>query len=342
MVGDEVDVEVVALARRLADDVLLPGAMETDAAQVVPRERLDALAAAGFYGLAGPAWAGGLEADFPTTCAAIEALAGGCLTTAFVWTQHLNGLRAASTSLNDAVRSLVEPLCRGDLRAGVALEGARPGPASLHAVPADGGWTLSGAAQWVSGWGRIDLIHTAARIDEGTVAWLLVAADPGLPVDRQQLVVLNATATARVEFDGVFVPDERLTTIAPLKDPDPSEPRKLRTHAAFALGVIGRCCRMMGPSPLDDELAACRAALDAADAESIATARAEASELAVRAAVALMSVTGSRALVASGHEQRLAREALFVAVYAARPPVRAAFLAQLGATPRPTEADGRP
>jgi alkylation response protein AidB-like acyl-CoA dehydrogenase len=326
---------VVALAHRLADEVLFPGAVEVDAAEVVPKARLDALAGAGLYGLAGPAWAGGLEADFPTTCAVIEALASGCVTTAFVWTQHLNGLRGAATSTNTAVRSLVEPLCRGEVRAGVALAGARPGPSSLHATPTGRGWILSGAAQWVSGWGRIQLIHTAARVDDSTVVWLLVDAASDLSVERLPLIALNATATVCVDFDGVVVPDERVTAVVALEDPDPAEPAKLRTHAAFALGVTARCCTLIGPGPLDDELVSCRGALDTADAGSIAVARAAASELAVRAAVALMSVTGSRSLIAGGHEQRLAREALFVAVYAARPPVRAALLEQLGAAPPP-------
>jgi len=40
-------VDAVAVARRLADDVLFPAALETDAADVVPRELLDALAEGG-------------------------------------------------------------------------------------------------------------------------------------------------------------------------------------------------------------------------------------------------------------------------------------------------------
>lgn len=332
--GRQADASAVQVARRLAEDVLLPGAMETDAAPTVPAARLDALAAAGLYGLNGPAWAGGAEADLATTCAVIEALSGGCLTTAFVWAQHRSAVRGAAASENPAVRSLVEPLCRGEVRAGVALAGARPGPASLQASRARGGWSLSGTAQWVSGWGRIQLIHAAARVDEQTVAWLLVDAGPQLSMERVELMALNASGTVRVDFDGVFVPEERVTSIVPLQDPDPSEPAKLRVHAAHALGVAQRSCALMGPSPLDEELTACRDALDTADAAaSMAGARATSSELALRAAVALMSVVGSRSLLRGSHAQRLAREALFVSVYAGRPPVRAAFLERLGATP---------
>src|SRR5438094_8025260 len=119
--------DVVGAAQRLADEVLFPAALVTDAADTVPVELLDALADAGLYGLTGPARAGGLEADFKTVCDVIEALASGCLTTTFVWTQHLGCVLAAASSENEAIREWVEPLCSGARRAGLALGGARSG-----------------------------------------------------------------------------------------------------------------------------------------------------------------------------------------------------------------------
>lgn len=124
--GQQGDASVRA-AQQLADAVLFPAAVATDRADVLPREGLDALADAGLYGLPGPAWAGGADADCATVCQVIEALASGCLTTAFVWSQHLNAVRGVTASENPVVRELLEPLCRGAVRAGVALDGARPG-----------------------------------------------------------------------------------------------------------------------------------------------------------------------------------------------------------------------
>src|ERR1041385_4240129 len=89
--------EHLANARRLADDVLFPAALATDAADSVPGELLDALAGAGLYGLMA-------DADFATVCAVVEALASGCLTTTFVWVQHLGTVRAAATSDHGHVR----------------------------------------------------------------------------------------------------------------------------------------------------------------------------------------------------------------------------------------------
>src|SRR5271169_4238708 len=97
---DNEGAELLAVAEEIAEQVLFRGALVTDASPVVPVERLDALAAAGFYGLLGPRRAGGLDADPATAKLVTEVLASGCLTTAFVWAQHhgavLTIARAAS------------------------------------------------------------------------------------------------------------------------------------------------------------------------------------------------------------------------------------------------------
>ena len=58
-------------------------------------------------------------------------------------------------------------------------------------------------------------------------------------------------------------------------------------------------------------------------------ARAAVSELALRATAGLMVRMGSESVVREQHAQRLAREALFLAVYGSRPEVRSALLALL-------------
>ena len=315
--------DVVERAQRLADEVLFPAALATDAADVVPRELLDALADAGLYGVA-------LEADFPTVCAVQEALASGCLTTTFLWAQHLGLVHAVAVSADEELRGLwLDRLASGDVRAGLALGGALPQP-TLHARRDGDGWQLDGASPFVSGWGRIDVVHTAARAGD-EVVWLIVdaRASPELRVERLRLAALDATATVRANFEGLAVPDDRLTGRHPASGTTP--PEVLRLHAALALGVASRCCRLLGPTPLDDELAACRAELDRLDPETISASRAAAGELALRAAAALSVAEGSRSLLVAGHAQRLAREAFFALVYALRPASKDALLARIGA-----------
>jgi alkylation response protein AidB-like acyl-CoA dehydrogenase len=321
-------VDILPVAQSIADDVLFPAALATDAGDVVPRELLDTLAGAGLYGLAAPPDAAGLGADFGTVCAVQEVLASGCLTTAFVWAQHNGLVRAlAEGGRPELAAEWLVPLARGEIRAGVALAGLLPRP-PLRATPDAGGWRLDGVAPFVSGWGRIDVIHAAARAGD-EVVWLLVdaAEGPSVRAERLKLAALNATATVRVTFDQLPVAAARMTRRHPYSPG--TAPEVLRLHAAFALGVAARCCRLLGPTPLDAELASLRTELDRLG-PGTAAARAAAGELAQRAAAALMTTEGSRSLLVTEHGQRLAREAMFMLVYALRPASRAALLARLG------------
>ncbi len=175
-------------------------------------------------------------------------------------------------------------------------------------------------------------MHTAARTDDGRVVWALVDATESatLAVERLELVALNATATVRATFAEHVVAADRVTSVSPFRQ-GPTPPPVLAIHGSLALGVAARCCTLLGPSPLDDELAACRTQLGQLDPETIEPARASAGELALRAAAALVTQRGSRSLLVDDHAQRLAREALFVLVYALRPGSRDALLARLGA-----------
>lgn len=328
--------EVVATARHLADTVLFPAAPGVDRAAGVPASHLDALAGAGLYGLKGPPDRGGLGLDGPPAWAVVEALAGGCLATTFVWVQHHRLVRAlAEPEAPAALRDeWLGPLCAGAVRAGVALGGLLPGPAPLRAAPAGDDWVVDGESPWVTGWGLVDVVLLAARHPGGGVAWLLVDAveGPALAATRQRLVAVDASATVRLGFAGLRVPGRRLLGVDPPERAAPAFALALRTNGSLALGVAGRCLRLLGASPLDAELAACRAALDAGG-DGMPAARAAASELALRASAALVVHDGSRAISLDAHPQRLAREALFLLVFGTRPPIKAALLERLAGEP---------
>jgi alkylation response protein AidB-like acyl-CoA dehydrogenase len=304
-------------AQRLADELLFPTARSTDASERVPRSHLDQLAEAGLYGLLAPA----------ERLAVIEALAGGCLTTTFVWIQHHSALAAVAASAVPGLDEWLEKLKRGKWRAGIAVAGIRPGTVPVRARAVDGGWRINGEVPWVTGWGLVDVIHTAALGPDGDIVWALVDAvdSPTLASRRLRLVAVDASVTVNVRFQDHFVPAERVTGIEPYDQWLARDRLGLRTNGSLALGVAGRCCRLLGPGPLDAALVACRAGLDRAatsDREALPAARAAASELAYRAAGALAVASGSRAVLRDHDAQRLVREALFLLVFASRPAVR--------------------
>jgi hypothetical protein len=340
-------------AREIAEEVFFPASLAVDAAPRVPAAHLDLLAAEGFYGMAAPH-----GPDLPTACRVVEALASGCLTTTFVFQQHHGAVRGVAASATPGIAGTwLEPLCRGLSRAGTVQAALRPGPPSVRVRRVERGYLFAGTAPWVSGWGMVDVLHTAARDEHDTVHWGLLDAVPGptLSVEPMRLVAANASGTVVLHLADHFVPEDRLVTVAPHAGGQSTGPAALRMNGSLALGVAGRCASLLGSAALRDEVDECRAALDAAlgddqvaragveasveagaesgvDAEpeagveAMADARAAASALAMRAASLLTVATGARSLLGTEHAQRLVREATFLLVFGSRPAIKAALL----------------
>ncbi|MGX5657838.1 acyl-CoA dehydrogenase family protein, partial [Geodermatophilus nigrescens] len=241
----------VEAARALAAGVLAPAAAGVDATGVLPRTHLDALAAAGLYGVVGPASAGGLDGDGATLAAVVEELTAGDLATAFVYLQHhgVVGRLAAS----GAHPGLLADLCAGRVRAGIALQAATRPDAEPVTLRRDGGeLVLDGAVPWVTGWGLVDVLVVAAR-DGEDVAFMLADAveGPTLEAVPQPLVAVQASATVELRFSGHRVPAGRLLGTTPLAQVRAGDAAGLRVNGSLALGLVRRCAALVGPSPLD-------------------------------------------------------------------------------------------
>lgn len=323
--------DIVARARALADDLLFPDATAVDAAGVVPAATLDILAAEGFYGLTGPASAGGLAADAATVHAVAEALAGGDLAATFIWLQHLTV--PAMVAGSPLAGEFLADLCAGRVRSGIALLAAtRPQPVAITARREGDAFVLDGGVPWVTGWGHVDVLLVAARTPDDVVHFLLVDAQAGptLEVVPQRLVAVQASWTVELRVAGHVVPASRLVRSVPLAQWQAADPGNLRANGSLALGVAARCARLAQLPALEADVAAVRAQLDAAGPGELPAARAAAAALAHRAAGLLAVAVGSRS-VSRGHPaERLTREALFLLVFGSRPAIRAALLAELG------------
>ena len=200
----------------------------------------------------------------------------------------------------------------------------RPGPAALTAKAVDDGYVFSGEAPWVSGWGSIDTLYVAARDADDVIVWAMLDAEPSesLSTTPLQMSAVNASRTVTVHFDHHFVPDDRISGRMPLATWLQRDPSALRFNGSLALGVAGRAAWLAESAELGEQVDAVRAALDAADGQTMPQARAAASELALRASAALVVAQGSRAVLADQHGQRLLREAGFLLVFGSRPGIR--------------------
>jgi alkylation response protein AidB-like acyl-CoA dehydrogenase len=307
-----------------------------DAAPGVPASHLQGLAGARLYGVSAPVDEGGLGLGFGQVCGVVEELAAGCVASTFLWGQHLrllNLVLAPETPASWRDR-LLPDVVAGRCKGGVALTGLMPGPPRLSAETGAGGaWYLSGAAPWVSGWGTVDKLVAVARGPSTSVVTFLLDAceQPGLAASRLRLSALDATGTVRLAFDGVVVPAERVLDRRPY-EPASSSGESLRLNGSYALGLVKRCCILLGPSPLDAELRDRREQLDSSGAEEMPAARAAACELAVRAAHAVSVARGSSSALAGDVGERLAREANVLLVFGSRPAIRSELLRRFGAS----------
>ncbi|MBA3907248.1 MAG: acyl-CoA/acyl-ACP dehydrogenase [Pseudonocardiales bacterium] len=332
-------------ARRLADDILFPAAADVDAQGVIPASHFTALADAGLYGIALPTPDGG-PADLP---AVTEVLAGACLTTTFTWMQHHGAVRTLASTAQGALRErYLAAAVTGELRCGVAFAGALPEPPRLWATREPDGYRLDGHAPLVTGWGLVDLVQVAAR-DTGTAhapdeeaviitALLDARAAPGLTAHPLALLAAQGSNTVRLRFDSVFVPDALVSGQTTRSALLAAMTASSRINGCLALGVAGRCVRLIADTGrsavagrLGTELDAARAELDAGllDPALLPVARAAASELAYRVAGALVVAAGSTGILEGHPAGRLLREAAFTLVAAGREEIRTDLLARM-------------
>jgi alkylation response protein AidB-like acyl-CoA dehydrogenase len=320
---------LIESARQLADDVLFPNALSADAAGTIPHEQLQLMADAGFYGIS-------TYCDLATIAKIIEMFASGCLTTTFVWTQHLGATLAASTSDGPVNAELADDLASGKKRGGVAFAHMlRPGTPMTTTEPTDVGWKMNGSAPWVTGWGHIDVVHAAARHGEDIVWALIDAVDsPTLTSTQVRFATVDSTQTKLLEFSDHFVPASRITKVENYDGWRARYRLGLRANGSLALGVANRCCQLVGDAALTARLDGLRSQLDTADTadnDMMSAARAEASLFAVTAATALGAKMGGTSVMMTQHAQRLMREAMFVMVQGQTPTIKAEMLSRLTA-----------
>jgi len=318
------------LETRLAviSEFLEASAEQVDSADLLSSQQFTVLAESGLYGAFAPTSIGGLELDLGVVCTVVEQLASACLTTTFVWIQHFRLLAALlDPAVPEGIRQLLPLAVSGQVKGGVALGGLLPGPPLLKAIETKDGWRLNGDAPWISGWGIVDVLFVTARHSDDTVVSFVIDAvdQTGIKVTPHRLSAMNASSTVQLAFNECHIPKSRYVGSQPYA-PGIERPEGLRVNGSLALGIARRCCELLSPTSLDDELRRCRDDLNSFETTDIAVARARAAELAVRASHALAISRGSRSAIEGDIAERTTREAALLLVFASRPAIKDALL----------------
>ncbi len=342
----------LAAARQIADELVRPAAELVDRT-VVPRSHLHAWGRAGLLGLAGPRAAGGADAPRAVVREVAEVLAGACLSTWFVATQHATPLATLVESRNDALRDrLLRPLCTGEVLSGVAIAHLRrAGAPAVAATRVERGWRFDGHVGWMTSWGLCEVFLLGGLSSDGQVVLAMVPARDGDGLAASaplRLAAMQATQTVTLELDGFLVADADVADVRPVETWLSADAAKTANAGPHVFGLHAECVRRLDgvAARRDDGTAAALAQQlrnegerlrrvaytlldDVPEHEQLEVrleVRAASLELLVRSATALVVATGGSAMAIDAPAQRLAREALFCLVQAQTAPVREATL----------------
>ena len=319
----------------------------------VHRSQLDGLALAGLLGAWAPPELGGGGAPDPVVRELIEGLAAASGAVWFVAAQHRSPAEVALRSPNEEVRGRwALPLASGRALGAVALAHLRrPGSPAVVAVPDGSGWRVSGRLDWVTSWGLADALLLMAETEGGDVVQALVPAveRPGLAVTgRLPLVAMGATATVGMRLEAMWVGANEVARVLPKAEWAARDAERtanaspasfgLARVAADRLAATAERRGSAGAADLAAELSERVVAVrrqaytlvdDVPPAEQVperVRLRAEALDLAHRAAVAVVAAEGGRSMILDSPAQRWAREALFQLVQAQTGPLREELL----------------
>ncbi|HSH23193.1 MAG TPA: acyl-CoA dehydrogenase family protein [Acidimicrobiales bacterium] len=330
-----------ALGRELAQDA---GRVEREG---VERATLDRLAAAGLYGLVGPAAAGGSEVPVMAYRQVAECLSGADGNTWLVWFQHHPVVKMLAASPNTAlVERHLPGLCAGSVQAGVAFSHLRNPSPMVTATPDGPGWRFSGTQPWCTGWGLIDVVLVGAATDEEVLFALVPAHDrPALrSTGELPLAAMAGTRTVALALDGLAVGADDLVLRMPRTDWLAADHLRSASVQPSVFGIAAAARAELCTTapdiavPLGERLQELRArAYRLADegppdttVDQRLSAAAEAILLGVEITSALVTSLGGKAMALSHPAQRWAREAMFHLVFAQTGALRATTLATLG------------
>jgi len=198
--------EIRSLARRFADEKIVPRAPQWDREHTFPRELFAELGELGLMGVCVPAEQGGAGADFLTYMLVLEELSRGDAGVGVTVAVHTS---ACTLPLLDHGSEYVEALASGEELGAFALTEAGSGSdASAMRSRFDDG-RLTGAKQWITNGSHASTFLVFAREGERISAFIVRAGAEGFAVTREEEKLgLNSSSTADLVFENT--PAERL------------------------------------------------------------------------------------------------------------------------------------
>jgi alkylation response protein AidB-like acyl-CoA dehydrogenase len=216
------------------------------------RENLGLLARSGLLGLGAP---GNHDQALPAMAAVIAEVSGHCLSTAFsVWAHRmtLEYLTAAATpwSLSAAANLTGTGALGVTGMASAFKDAAGCGSLDLVAMPADGGYRLTGTLRWASNLYPDSVMVTAAQTEPGEkIVVALPLGSAGVTIGNHfELLALGSTASSFLKLDNVYIGDDQILTRDIESFLNQVRPTFLVLQSAMCVGLARRCLDEVAPN----------------------------------------------------------------------------------------------
>jgi alkylation response protein AidB-like acyl-CoA dehydrogenase len=213
--------EIQALTRDFAKAEIEPHAAQWDREHRFPRDLFTKLAELGLMGACVPEEYGGAGVDFPSYILVLEELSradAGVGVTVAVHTSAVT-LPILAYGTDEQKSRFVPPLAQGEHLGAFALTeaeaGSDAGAIRTKAEPSDGGWTITGAKQWITNGRYSGTFLVFARTDQSTstargVSAFILDADHVRVTRDEEKLGLNSSVTNDIVIEGAHVERDRL------------------------------------------------------------------------------------------------------------------------------------
>jgi alkylation response protein AidB-like acyl-CoA dehydrogenase len=213
--------EIQALARDFAQAEIEPNAATWDREHGFPRELLAKLGELGLLGVCVPEEYGGAGADFLSYILVLEELSRADAGVGVTVAVHTSAVTLPILTFgSDEQRSrFVPPLARGEAIGAFALtepeSGSDAGSLRTAATQDGGGWTISGAKQWITNGAFGGTVLLFARTDQDTpgakgVSAFILDGDQVRVTREEEKLGLNSSSTVDLVIEGAQVGRDRL------------------------------------------------------------------------------------------------------------------------------------
>jgi alkylation response protein AidB-like acyl-CoA dehydrogenase len=205
-------VEIRALARRFATDVIAPRAPEWDRTHTFPRDVFGRLGELGLMGVCVPVELGGAGADFLAYVLVLEELSRGDAGVGVTVAVHTSActLPLITHGSADQIEALVPALAEGrELGAFALTEPGSGSDAAAMLTRADSAGRLTGTKQWITNGSYADTFLVFAKDPDRPSCFIVRRDADGVRVTREEEKLgLNSSSTADLAFEAT--PAERL------------------------------------------------------------------------------------------------------------------------------------